>query len=212
MVTQRERETNHCPETGWGGSATTRAASAASGWPRSASDRLTHGPRCATAWPPTSTTNTRSGPAASTGRRRRNEHERRLQIWLVDRFRELVDPADAIILALENGEDRKPETLALLDRLGVLDGTPDLAIVYYAGQILWVEVKLAATLKHRRTGLSPAQKELHAQLRGLGHSVHEVRSGREFWALLKWARIPFRPPPPKQLSLFGQARKLDCEM
>lgn len=138
--------------------------------------------------------------------RRRNAHERRLQIWLVDRFRELVDPADAIIIALENGEDRKAETLALLERLGVLDGTPDLAVVYFAGQILWVEVKLATTFHHHRTDLSEAQKVVHAQLKRLGHVVQTVRSAREFWSLLKLAGIPFKEPPAEQLALFGGGR------
>lgn len=211
MATQHEPEPSQRPATGWGGSATTRAASAAPETPRLALDPPTPGPRRATDWPGRTTSSSPGGPAASTERRRRNEYELRLQIWLVDHFRALVDPRDAIILALENGEERAPETLDRLHRKGLVDGTPDLVIVYFAGQVLWVEVKLEATLRHRRTELSAVQQAVHDQLQGLGHVVQVVRSAREFWALLKLAGIPFKEPPPEQLALFKSQRKPDTD-
>ena len=49
-------------------------------------------------------------------------------------------------------------------------GTPDLLLIGPGGRLVFVEVK---TLKGR---LRPAQAEMHAQLRGMGHTVIVARS------------------------------------
>jgi hypothetical protein len=111
----------------------------------------------------------------------------------VRQFRRLVSPLDAVILALENGEDRPEATLGLLAALGVEDGTPDLAVFMIRGGLKLIEVKLERTLHHPRTGLSDAQRRLHDVLGFLGHEVSTVRSSSEFWAVVDALGVPHRP-------------------
>lgn len=138
--------------------------------------------------------------------RRRNQHEFRLQCFLVGQFRALVDRRDAVIVALENGEDRSEETLDRLYAKGLEDGIPDLQVIRPNGWSLWIEVKLETNLKHMRSRLSDSQRQFHAMLEGFGHPVVTVRNADEFWAAIDAAKIPHRAPPPLQPALFGQGR------
>jgi hypothetical protein len=102
----------------------------------------------------------------------------------VQQFRKLVSPLDATILAIENGEDRNPETLALLGPLGMLSGFTDLALVMTRARIHFIEVKLEATLRHPRSELREDQRAIHRLLAYYDHKVSVVRSAAEFWHIV----------------------------
>lgn len=140
-------------------------------------------------------------PIAPPPTRRRNHYERRLQIYLVRQFRRLVDPLEASLAAIENGEDRSAETLDLLHALGVLDGMVDLVLLLRHGRVRWIEIKLEATLQHKRTGLTGAQRDLHALFGFYGHTVDVVRNAAEFWAIVDAEGISHAPRPPAREQL-----------
>lgn len=148
-----------------------------------------------------------NGIASATVPRRRNRHELRLQVFLLRQFRKLVDPLDATLVSLENGEDRQASTLALLEAMGVLSGLHDLALVMTRGRLHWIEVKLEKTLEHARSELRPDQVELHELWEFYGHKSSVVRNAEEFWAIVDSYAIPHRPRPPQQLSLPPMSRK-----
>jgi hypothetical protein len=53
------------------------------------------------------------------------------------------------------------------------DGTPDVLVVGQGGRVLWIETKT------KEGRLSPAQREMHARLRALGHEVRVAVRWRE---------------------------------
>lgn len=126
----------------------------------------------------------------------RNHYERRLQIFLVRQFRRIVDPLDASLVSIENGEDRPDKTLELLHALGVEDGFPDLALIMIRRRVVWIEVKLEATLRHPRTELRLDQASWHELLQFYGFRTEVVRSWNELLAILDEEKIPHRPSAP----------------
>ena len=141
--------------------------------------------------------------------RRRNHYERRLQIFLVRQFRKLVDPLEASLIAIENGEDRSPETLGLLGAMGIEPGACDLALVMIGRRIHWIECKLEATLTHARTDLRDDQRAHHSLMRWYGHAISVVRNAAEFWAIVDGYGISHAPVVvrPEQLVLPRPRRK-----
>lgn len=142
-----------------------------------------------------------SSPATSP---RRRQYERRFQIFLVRQFKSLVDPLNAQLIAIPNGEDRSDETLELLEAMGIQEGWPDLALILHDGRVWWIEVKLEATLQHAATGLSKAQGAIHTLLGWFDHPVSVVRTVAEFWAIVDAAGVPhldLPAPRPVQLVL-----------
>lgn len=116
-------------------------------------------------------------------------------------FRRLVDPLQASLIAVENGEGRTAETLALLEALGVEDGWPDLMLVMCGGRVHFLEVKLDKTERHARTDLRDSQRRIHALLRWYGHPVDTIRSAAELWAVVDTHGIPHKPLPDRPLQL-----------
>lgn len=146
---------------------------------------------------------------STSGTPRRNHWERRLQIFLVRRFRSLVDPIDASLIALENGEGRAAETIELLKAMGLEDGLPDLMLLGQRRRIRFIEVKLEATLRHARTELRGEQTAFHDLLGFYGFQVDVVRSWAEFWAIVEAEGIPHRDPggANEQLLLWSVERR-----
>jgi hypothetical protein len=143
-----------------------------------------------------------SGIAPSTVPRRRRSHfERRLQIYLARQFNRLVDPLDALLLGIENGEDRSAETLALLEAMGLQSGITDLALLIAGPRVHWIEVKLAKTEAHARTELFDDQIAMHKLLGWYGFPVSVIRSADEFWAVVDGEGVPHRPRPPRYEQL-----------
>lgn len=128
-------------------------------------------------------------------------------MYLLRQFRKLVDPLEATLCSLENGEDRQASTLALLEAMGVLSGLHDLALVMTRGRIHWIEIKLDKTETHGRTDLRADQAELHDLWDYYGHKSSVVRSADEFWAIVDSYGIAHRPRPPEQLALPPMPRK-----
>jgi hypothetical protein len=125
--------------------------------------------------------------------------ERRLQILLVRRFRKYVLPWNGKLVMIANGEYRPPQTLKLLDAMGLEDGMPDLALV--GGRrhpVRWIEIKLEANINHEKTNCSDVQREMHDLLTYLENQVDVVRSFEEFWDIVEAEDIPHsmgeRPP------------------
>lgn len=151
------------------------------------------------------TSNPCSGTVRSTIQtpRRRNHYERRLQIYLVRQFRRLVDPLDASLIAIENGEDRSPETLELLDAMGLEAGITDLVLLATGARAHWIEIKLAKTDLHAATDVRPNQQVIHNLLRYYRFQVSVVRTADEFWAIVDAMQIHHLPRPPvhEQLHL-----------
>lgn len=117
-------------------------------------------------------------------------------------FRKHVSPIDAILAMVADGEYRPPDTLALLDRMGLLNGMPDLLLFIAGRRTRLIEVKLETTLQHKRTFPSADQRDLHAELAALGHPVDVVRNFEEFWAIVEAEGIPhtLTQPPARQDS------------
>lgn len=84
-----------------------------------------------------------------------------------------------IACAIPNGGYRNPREAARLKTTGVLAGIPDILIVGKAGQAYFLEVKAA------KGKLSPAQKDIHAQLETLGAPIATVRSVDDVRAALR---------------------------
>lgn len=132
-----------------------------------------------------------------------------MQIHLVRQFRQRVDPLEASLVAVENGDGRTAESLALLYAKGVVANWPDLMLVIRGGRVHFIEVKLAATLRHERTDLNAGQRELHLLLRFYDHLVSVVRNEAEFWAIVEQHGIEHKPLPSRaeQLLLPRPRRK-----
>lgn len=118
-----------------------------------------------------------------------------MQILLVRRFRRYVMPWDAVLALVANGEYRPPETLDLLDAMGLENGITDLVMVAAGGLTCWIEVKLAKTSEHPRSDLTPDQRELHDTWTYMGHILRVVRSLEELWAVVEEFNVPHRPWP-----------------
>lgn len=143
-----------------------------------------------------------SGTAPNTGLRPRQSqkrrkdphyHERELQIWLVQWFRRHVMEWDALLGMLANGEYRTPETVDLLERMGMINGMTDLALILRGGRIRWIEIKLANTFRHAATQPTQAQREHHSLLRELDHKVDIVRGVTDLMAIVEEEGVPHRP-------------------
>ena len=87
-----------------------------------------------------------------------------IQRALVDRWRWLGAPG-SILAHLPNGGFRNKATAGRMRAQGVLPGVPDLLIGSPASGLAFME------LKRRGGRLSPAQREVHAILRGIGVEV-----------------------------------------
>jgi hypothetical protein len=121
---------------------------------------------------------------------RRSQHETRLQIFLVQTFRKHIQPHHAILAMVANGGHRSADTVALLGRMGLVRGWPDLALVTHRARCRWIEVKLERTLQHDRTTLYDDQKEIHDTLAWMDHPVDVVRNLKELWAIVNQEEIP----------------------
>jgi hypothetical protein len=121
----------------------------------------------------------------------------------VRQFRRLVDPLDASLIAIENGEDRSPETLELLDAMGLEAGITDLVLLATGARAHWIEIKLAKTDLHAATDVRPNQQVIHNLLRYYRFQVSVVRTADEFWAIVDAMQIHHLPRPPvhEQLHL-----------
>lgn len=119
--------------------------------------------------------------------------ERRLQIFIVRKFRHHVMEWDAVLAMWPNGEDRSEETKKLLRAMGLVEGMVDLVLLLPGRRIRLIEIKLRRTLRHDRTGNDRAQDELHDLLRHFDFQIDVVRTFREFWQIVIDERIPHRP-------------------
>jgi hypothetical protein len=119
----------------------------------------------------------------------------------VRQFKRLVSPLQATLLAIENGENRPPETLELLGAMGMENGITDLALLTNRARIHWIEVKLEATLQHARTDLRPDQREIHDLLVFYDHRISVVRNPDEFWSIVDSYDIAHLPVPPRHEQL-----------
>lgn len=117
-------------------------------------------------------------------------------MFIARNFRSVVNELDAKLIPFENGEDRSPATLELLEALGLENGLPDFILLLKRGRMRWIEIKLEETLHHRRTELRKDQQAAHDLLLWFGHQVDVVRSWAEFWAIVEAEQIPHKPLPP----------------
>lgn len=131
-----------------------------------------------------------------------------MQIFLVRQFRRLVDPLAGMLVAIENGEERDPETVNLLRAMGVLDGMTDLLLLGAGRKVRFIETKLELTPQHNRTDLFDAQREVHLMLQWYGFRVDVVRNAAEFWAIVDAEGIAHGalPPSREQMTLLGGPR------
>lgn len=156
-----------------------------------------------------------SFPPGPNRRRKLKRVEQPLQIALVDFHRlAVINPRDAILLAIPNGEARDKITAGILvgkrpkgtplqplsdDELikpyglGVLPGATDLLLVT-RGITDWVEVKVPEdqTAGTKKTSLSRPQKVFAKALTDLDHYHHVVRTIDEYEALLRRRGIALR--------------------
>lgn len=92
--------------------------------------------------------------------------------WLRDHL-----PAGSVVFAVKNehvARSRSPKAIArfyaMREAEGVVSGFPDIGIALAAGRVLWCENKSP------RGTLSDAQRDMHAVLRALGHTVFVART------------------------------------
>lgn len=149
-------------------------------------------------------------------KRRRTKHEQTLQASIVA-FHALavIDPCQAILFAVPNGESRDAVTAGILagrkprsdsahqvtdaDLLrprgqGVLEGATDLILLTAGPRTDLIEVKVEASelTGVKRTYLKPAQKRFREAAVGLGHHHHVIRSPEEYEAILRALRVRLR--------------------
>jgi hypothetical protein len=114
--------------------------------------------------------------------------ERQIHIAVADLLRDYRKPG-WIFFHPANGEYRTKETGALLQRLGVLPGVPDLILIGPTGQHYYLELK---------RGLAPmslAQIRFRTELRsrnvpyGVARSFDEAVAFLEQWGVLKGVHI-----------------------
>lgn len=75
---------------------------------------------------------------------------------------------------IPNGMKTDAKTAARFKREGMMPGIPDLQVVLGNKQVIWIE------LKRRKGGVvSPAQKEVHAELEKRGHIVILAKGAKE---------------------------------
>lgn len=102
-----------------------------------------------------------------------NEHH--AQRLTVAWFRATYPDLEPLLFAIPNGGARHPATARRLNEEGVRAGVPDLLLALPRGPWhgLWLELKAA-----QRGTVRPAQKAMHAALRGQSYRV-EVPRGYE---------------------------------
>lgn len=91
------------------------------------------------------------------------------------------------VLAIPNGSERNKATAARLKQEGVTRGVPDLLVPEW---LLWIEMK-------RQDGgrTAPEQKDWHAYLRSIGHTVIVPKGSVEAYRMiLEFLKFPPKPP------------------
>lgn len=89
-----------------------------------------------------------------------------------DEFREqcaivnLVRKWGYLVFAIPNGFQSDARTKAKFKKEGLVPGFPDIGICGPDGSVIWLEMKT-----RNKGTLSKSQKEIHSELRSLGHIV-----------------------------------------
>jgi VRR-NUC domain len=94
--------------------------------------------------------------------------EARIQAAIVEWIR--IAAPSVIVFAIPNGGLRAKAEAARMRWTGVLAGIPDLAVIAPGGRAFFIEVKAPGG------SLSPAQRDMHDRLVGLGTPAAIVRS------------------------------------
>jgi len=115
---------------------------------------------------------------------RRNRPEQALQ-RAVAQYLDLALPEDAVWFHPPNGGARSKAEAGIFKAMGVKPGVPDLIIIYQ-GRMVAIELK---ALDGR---LSPAQKEMHAQLSLAGALVYTAEQVEEVEGFLRGCGVPLR--------------------
>jgi hypothetical protein len=122
--------------------------------------------------------------------------ESSVQASCVQLFDAGVDPADAILFAVPNGELRDGRTAAFLVSQGVREGVSDLVLVV-RGLVLFIEVKrpeikIAGKIEQSRGRTTKSQDDFRDRIRALAHCYRVIDSVDEFVAILAEFRVPCR--------------------
>ncbi len=132
--------------------------------------------------------------------------ESSLQMGMVRYFLIAVDPLDAKLISIPNGDVRDPVVQERLKLEGLCPGATDLLLVLPAARVCWVEVKIPAMPLYgvRRTDLSSDQKAFHAALDHFDQARAVIRSLDEWADLLErhQVRLKHRPLAPVHLGQF----------
>ena len=115
---------------------------------------------------------------------RRNRPEEMLQRATAS-YLDLALPNDAVWFHPPNGGARSKAEAGIFKAMGVKAGVPDLIIIY-RGRVVAIE------LKGEKGRLSPAQKEMHAQLSLAGALVYTAMSVEHVEGFLRGAGVPLK--------------------
>lgn len=126
--------------------------------------------------------------AKSAGTKKRKHPEYDLHVKVVTALKKRL-PADACVLHIPNarqGNDQRAQTDRMhRDRMGVMQGAPDLLVIRH-GRVLGIELKASAGQ------LSPMQQWAHSVLLGCGVAVAVCRTLEEVESFLALNGAPLR--------------------
>lgn len=109
-----------------------------------------------------------------TPKKRPVQHERNLQIGLVQKFRTRGDYGLTFTLHHSPNEgDAKPQYRATLNDMGVEPGQPDLEFYLLGGRIVLIELK-HGNRASKAQRLKGAQPERHETFKKLGFEIHTI--------------------------------------
>lgn len=114
-----------------------------------------------------------------------------MQAAIVDFFDRFVNPEDAELFAVPNGEWRNKAVAGFLKAQGVRSGVLDLVLLAKSGAWL-IETKRPATECQRAGTLSETQKAFIAKANRLGFQCRVVDSVEQFVAVLHEAGVRHR--------------------
>lgn len=153
-------------------------------------------------------------PTSAPYRRKPVQWERRLQKAIVQFHATcLVNPLDAILFAVPNGELRDPATAGMLSGrrrkipglpklsdaelmrpagLGVLPGVNDLVLLLRLAEVMLLEVKVPENEMHAAGRSSDEQKAYRRAVTALGHNYRLLESVEDYQRVLVEKQVPLR--------------------